>query len=885
MIGKTISNYKILEKLGGGGMGEVYKAEDTRLKRTVALKFLPLDLTRDEESKKRFNQEAQTASTLQHNNICTIHDVINTEEGQIYIVMEYYEGETIKQLIKQGPIEVDKALEIAIQVAQGLNAAHEKHITHRDIKSGNIIITKNGTAKIIDFGLAKLAWQTKLTRTGTTLGTAAFMSPEQTIGVTVDHRTDIWSLGVILYEMLTGLTPFRGDYEQAVIYSIVNEEAKPITSLRTGIPIELERVVNKAMAKDPNDRYQHIDEVIVDLRWLIHETESQQISTLHFSDPGRKRKLWPMISTGIVFIIILGIITFTSLSKSADLPSIGILYMENLGSAEDEFWVRGLTEDLIIDVAGVGSSVRVPLIKDIIKYKDSDMQIEEIARDLRVKYLMSSSFHLQNGSFDLRCQIVEAATGKNIFAKRWSEPVERIETVTNSLTEEILSSLNISVLSAVKSAEIADPIAYENYLRGKFRWENRENQQDIESAMNNILTAIELDPNFLSAKLTLGKMYFDIGEYERSEQELIKSLNQARLNKDDMIEMESILSLGNIHLAKVEYDSALVHYLSALEIARSLEVRDKEGKILRNIGSVYIGRYEYEAAIKFYSESIKIAVEIDDVEGQGEVRNNVGAVFLELKDYDRALTSYEQSLEIFKQLENTEGKLYSMQGIGLIYLSRGDFILALSYFDESLQIARGINDKRSEAYSLMYVGDVYFLLDQNDLARSYFIDCIEISQAVGDLYNIGFSYQRLGEIELKENKFSDSKQFFNLANNIWVGLSDQAYTAWTLSALAIAELKTGDQESAIVLSNQVESVLSTSVPYENLASSVHWNMYKIYSELGNSESSEQHLSKAYDIVVKNSLSFNEKKYMEAYLNNYSENKNIVKTYDLVFGVN
>ena len=324
MIGKTISHYKILEKLGGGGMGEVYKAEDTRLKRTVALKFLPLDLTRDEESKKRFNQEAQTASTLQHNNICTIHDVINTEEGQIYIVMEYYEGETIKQLIKQGPIEVDKALEIAIQVAQGLNAAHEKHITHRDIKSGNIIITKNGTAKIIDFGLAKLAWQTKLTRTGTTLGTAAFMSPEQTIGVTVDHRTDIWSLGVILYEMLTGLTPFRGDYEQAVIYSIVNEEAKPITSLRTGIPIELERVVNKAMAKDPNDRYQHIDEVIVDLRWLIHETESQQISTLHFSDPGRKRKLWPMISTGIVFIIILGIITFTSLSKSADLPSIGI---------------------------------------------------------------------------------------------------------------------------------------------------------------------------------------------------------------------------------------------------------------------------------------------------------------------------------------------------------------------------------------------------------------------------------------------------------------------------------------------------------------------------------------------------------------------------------
>ena len=290
MIGKIFSHYKILEKLGAGGMGEVFKAEDTRLKRIVALKFLPLDLTRNEESKKRFNKEAQTASTLQHNNICTIHDVSETEEGQLYIVMDYYEGDTIKQLVKQGPIDVDKALEITIQVAQGLNAAHEKQITHRDIKPGNIIIAKDGTAKIIDFGLAKLAWQTRLTRTGTTLGTAAYMSPEQTGGKEVDHRADIWSLGVILYEMLTGLTPFKGEYEQAVVYSIVNEEPKPITGIRTGIPIELERVVNKAMAKDPKDRYQHIDEMIVDLRWLIQETDSQEISALHFTGSEKKGK-------------------------------------------------------------------------------------------------------------------------------------------------------------------------------------------------------------------------------------------------------------------------------------------------------------------------------------------------------------------------------------------------------------------------------------------------------------------------------------------------------------------------------------------------------------------------------------------------------------------
>jgi tetratricopeptide (TPR) repeat protein len=685
--------------------------------------------------------------------------------------------------------------------------------------------------------------------------------------------------------MLTGLTPFKGDYEQAVVYSIVNEEPKPITGLRTGIPIELERVVNKAMAKNPNDRYQHIDEMMVDLRWLIQETDSQEISALHFIGSEKKRKIWPVISIGIVFIIILGIISFTSLSNSADLPSIGILYMENLGSDEDEFWVRGLTEDLIIDVASVGPSVRVSPIKDIIKYKNSEMQMEEIARDLRVQYLLSSSFHKQNGRFDLRCQIIEAATGKNIFAKRWSEPIERIETVTNSLTEEILSSLNISLSSEIKIAEIADPIAYENYLRGKFRWENREDQRDVESAMNNIKTAIELDPNFLSAKLQLGKMYFDIGEYDRSEQELIKCLDQARANNDKLIEMESILSLGNIQFAKAEYDSASVHYFNALEIARSLEERDREGDILNNIGNVYLKKYDYQEGIKLFSASIKIAVELDDMEGEGVVRNNLGAIFIELKDYERALNSYERSLEIFRQLEKRDNELYTMQGIGLIYLNRGDFILALSYFDESLEFARGINDKRSEAYALMSIGGVYFHLDQNDLAQRYYKDCVAISQSIGDLYNIGFSYQRLGEIELRQNKFSEAIQFFSSANNIWDELNDQAHNTWTLSSLAFANLKTGNQDSAIVLSDQVESLLSFSVPYEDLVISVHWNMYNIYSELGNSENAELHLSKAYAMVVKNSTTFIESKDSKAYLNNFSENKNIVKAYDLVFEEN
>ncbi|MBN2356282.1 serine/threonine protein kinase, partial [candidate division KSB1 bacterium] len=266
MVGKTVSNYKILEKLGEGGMGRVYRAKDTRLGRMVALKFLPLELTRDSKVKQRFIREAQAASALQHENICTIHDIDETPDGQLFIVMDFYTGRTLNEIVSKGPLPLDRAIDIAIQIAAGLNEAHKKGIIHRDLKSANIMVTETGRAKMLDFGLAILSGKTRLTKTGSTLGTIAYMSPEQTKGEQVDHRTDIWSFGVILYEMLTGLLPFRGDYDQAVIYSIVNLEPEPMTGLRTGIPVALEAIVNKLLAKKSADRYQHIDELPVDLK-------------------------------------------------------------------------------------------------------------------------------------------------------------------------------------------------------------------------------------------------------------------------------------------------------------------------------------------------------------------------------------------------------------------------------------------------------------------------------------------------------------------------------------------------------------------------------------------------------------------------------------------
>ncbi len=265
MVGKTISHYKIIEKIGAGGMGVVYKAQDTKLDRFVALKFLPPHVGQAEDEKKRFIHEAKAASALDHPNICTIYEIDESEDGQMFIAMAYYEGESLKEKIEPGPLPLAGVLDIAIQIVQGLAKAHAREITHRDIKPANIIITEDNQVKIVDFGLAKLAGQTRLTEEGTTLGTIAYMSPEQAQGSEVGPRADIWALGVVLYEMVTGRQPFAGDYQQAIVYSIMIDDPEPVTALRTGVPMELERIIGKAMAKDPDQLYQHVDEIAVDL--------------------------------------------------------------------------------------------------------------------------------------------------------------------------------------------------------------------------------------------------------------------------------------------------------------------------------------------------------------------------------------------------------------------------------------------------------------------------------------------------------------------------------------------------------------------------------------------------------------------------------------------
>ena len=275
MVGYTISHYKIISKLGEGGMGVVYKAEDTKLKRPVALKFLKTHLLGDEEVKARFRREAEAAASLHHPNICTVYE-IDEVEGKTFIAMAFIEGEGLDKKIDAAPLKINEVLEIAIQIAQGLRSGHENGVTHRDIKPANVIVGSDGHATIMDFGLALLAGRSKLTKMDTMMGTVAYMSPEQAEGAEVDHRTDIWALGTVIYEALTGQRAFQGHYEQAIVYSITNEEPEPLTALRTGVPMELEWIVGKALAKDAGERYQSADELIVDLTTLQKKLGSRR---------------------------------------------------------------------------------------------------------------------------------------------------------------------------------------------------------------------------------------------------------------------------------------------------------------------------------------------------------------------------------------------------------------------------------------------------------------------------------------------------------------------------------------------------------------------------------------------------------------------------------
>jgi serine/threonine protein kinase/tetratricopeptide (TPR) repeat protein len=518
MLGKVISHYKILEKLGEGGMGVVYKAQDIKLDRIVALKFLPHHLTSDSVEKERFIHEAKAASALNHTNITTIHE-IDEFEGQMFIVMECCEGKTLKQIIGKETLPVRKILDIGIQICEGLVVAHEKGIVHRDIKSDNIMVTPRGQVKIMDFGLAKLKGATELTKTRSTLGTAAYMSPEQAQGEEVDQRSDIFSFGVVLYELLTSQLPFRGEHHAAIIYSIINEEPQPIARFNNQVSAKLEDMVFKALAKDREERYQHIDELLADLRRERKSLEYLKTTvTTQPAEPPKvvKKKAIPVL-VGVLAILILIIVYFAFLRQKelatiTSKPSIAVLYLQNLSeNKEDEYFAAGMTEDIITQLSKIGG-LRVLSRSDVEEFKGKTVKLREVADKLKVNYVMEGSVRKSKDKIRIACQLIKASDGFHVWADSYDRQMEDLFAIQADVAKAVAQALKV-VLAPVEVERIEkEPTlnvqAYNYYLQGReyyFTGFNTMEGQQLATRM--FEKALEADSNFALSYAGLSDCY------------------------------------------------------------------------------------------------------------------------------------------------------------------------------------------------------------------------------------------------------------------------------------------------------------------------------------------------------------------------------------------
>ncbi len=800
-----VGHYRIIEKIGAGGMGEVYLAHDTKLDRQVALKFLPDNLVLDDDLRSRFIREAKAAAKLSHPHIVTIYEVGEYAERPFF-AMEYVRGRSLHHFAHNEPLPIDQIIDYAIQLCQGLGEAHRAGIIHRDIKAANISVDAAGRIRILDFGLAAVQGSDHLTKTGSTLGTVSYMSPEQVSGREIDHRTDLFSLGIVLYELIAGRTPFKRESEGATLKAIMEDTAEPLSRFKTGVPDQLQHIVSKLLEKNMELRYQSAEGVIADLKKLIYDSQQSLSETISLRS---KRKPLLIVATAALVVLFAGALALifggSTGQERESIPVLAIMPFENLGSSDDEYFAVGITDEISSRLATV-SGMRVISRSSASKYKNTDKSLAEIGKELGADYILEGTIRWDKSGDVEKIRITPRLTQTSNDYQLWAQNYERkltqIFDVQAEIADQIASQLDLTLVESAEYERMSIPTsnmaAYDYYLRGMEYANKGIYMTDLQAAIRMYDSAVMLDPNFALAwaQKSIAHTNFEFGFTSDDNRFHSKA---ARAAADKALELDpnlpvAHLALGTFYnLMERDYDRALREFSRAeSEMSSNADLSEAIGIVKMRQGKWSEALYNFEKAsqidplnVRRYFWLATCNSLIRDYRAANQYINralalspsNVDAVYLKVNLGLLESGDIDVGGESFESIASEAGPVavatYETGVTSLIGLWR--FMDNLSP-EEIIPQIYDLGEARSRHVVYLNVGQLYDLSNNRDMALIYYDSSKMVLEKMlasdknedFDVYaSLGLTYALLGMAEPAVRAGRTAKELMSIDDCHW----------------------------------------------------------------------------------------------------------------------